>query len=90
MERLFISLSHLQHSDTVAVKDSRPEPQADTGSGRNDIKQQGVKRATTKQPFHHLRAPLNKLRQFHTNIRLRVTLPRPAGSGCYWKHAKRW
>lgn len=37
VERLFISLSHLQHSDTVAVKDSFPKPQADTGSGRNDI-----------------------------------------------------
>lgn len=30
-------LSNLQHSDTVAVKDSPPQPPADTGSGRNDI-----------------------------------------------------
>lgn len=28
MERLFISLSHLQHSDTAAVKDSLPQTAA--------------------------------------------------------------
>lgn len=28
MERLFISLSHLQHSDTAAVKDSLPQTPA--------------------------------------------------------------
>lgn len=37
MERLFISLSHLQHSDTAAVKDSLPH---DTSSRRDDSKKQ--------------------------------------------------
>lgn len=46
MERLFISLSHLQHSDTAAVKDSSPQ---DSRSGRNDIESK-VQRTTTK-PF---------------------------------------
>lgn len=44
MERVFISLSHLQHSDTAAVKDSLPQTPAQeemTLKSRN-------KRATTK------------------------------------------
>lgn len=46
MERLFISLSHLQHSDTAAVKDSLPQTPA---QGEMTLKAR-YKRATTK-PF---------------------------------------
>lgn len=49
MERLFISLSHLQHSDTAAVKDSFPP---DTSSGRNDIKSKAQQ--SYNQTIHHL------------------------------------
>lgn len=53
MERLFISLSHLQHSDTVAVKDSLPEPpnpptQQTVAQGEITFKA----RYTTHQPNH--------------------------------------
>lgn len=45
MERLFISPSHLQHSDTAAVKHSLPH---DTSSRRDDSESKRYTRATTK------------------------------------------
>lgn len=54
MERLFISLSHLQHSDTVAVKDSLPH---DTSSRRDNSKKQEAHKSynQTNSPSEYVR-----------------------------------
>lgn len=58
MESLFMSLSHLQHSDTAAVKDSLPQTPA---QGETTVKAQVHK--SYNQTIHHLCAYVSVARK---------------------------
>lgn len=92
VERLFISLSHLQHSDTVAVKDSLRAP------SRHRLREkwhwkQGCKRTITK-PFSHC-LPLKRMLHIHTSLSRQNVLTLPllnpvyATLICEWHQVKK-
>lgn len=58
MESLFMSLSHLQHSDTAAVKDSLPQT---PGQEETTVKAQVHK--SYNQTIHHLCAYVSTARK---------------------------
>lgn len=73
MERLFISLSHLQHSDTAAVKDSLPQTPA---QGDMTFKSKAQNKSYN-QTIQHLCAFVRGGRDFPNDRVLRSKRSRP-------------
>lgn len=81
MESLFMSLSHLQHSDTAAVKDSLPQTPA---QGETTVKAQVHK--SYNQTIHHLCACQRGVQRLATAVTNRSSRRGPEGIAMIGKH----